>query len=328
MARRISLKSLVCIAATLVLLMVVLLSHSNPAPMKIIDTPEASKVLETKVKEELKKLPKPKDIIKAAQGPVKKKKASKMTVLERFSLLLDSMKCSSQVPTKNLLVLVGHPGSGLDKFAEALHKKHGVFVLHEKNAMTSAKEIIYSLTNLSRCAIINRSDAIHETMEESPLKFNSFIVDSCDDKCLTSPGLWTQLCQFFQAQALSSESLDLNVLNDVLRSRDVNVDVIYVIRDPRAMLHAKMSSHPGSLELGHEEETLNESLYSDFIIIDSKIPKFHFYMLRNEEFTTKSDEPMNSYLKAFHGLANFCQKDNPLSLSGLSGVLEASIEHG
>lgn len=323
MARRISLKLSVGLAVILMFLMVILMGQNSRPPLKIEEkTSEDNikvRVKENKVKEQLEKLPKPKDIIKAAIGPVKKKKAAKMTVLERFSLLLESLKCSSQVPNKNLLILVGHPGSGLDKFAEALHKKHGVFVIHEddKRVLMSAKEIIYTLTNLSRCAIINRSDVIHEILEESPLKFNSFIIDSCDDKCLTSPSLWTQLCQFFQAQALSSHSLDLNVLNDVLRSRDVSVDVIYVIRDPRAMLHAKMSSHPG-LKLGQEADALCESLFKDFKIIDSKIPKFNFYTLRYEEFATKPDEQISSYLKGFHGLANFCQKENPMPANKIS----------
>lgn len=92
----------------------------------------------------IKQLPNPSEIVKVSIGPVKKKlkKESKLTVLQRLTLVLDSLKCSSQLPNKDLLLLIGRPGSGLDQFASVLHRKHGVFVLHE-DTLIAAKDVIY-----------------------------------------------------------------------------------------------------------------------------------------------------------------------------------------
>ena len=82
---------------------------------------------------QLLKLPNPKDIIKEAKGPLKKKnkQSKKMSNLEKISLLLDSMKCTKQEfhHKDHLLLIFGRPASGLEQFLPTLHMKHGVFIL-------------------------------------------------------------------------------------------------------------------------------------------------------------------------------------------------------
>ena len=82
--------------------------------------------------------------------------------------------------------------------------------------MTSVQNLKYSLTNLSRCAIVlttnknNNSTKViqEENLQDFPLKHNSFIVNSCDQKCVTSPKLWTQLCEKFNFKALTLNQFD------------------------------------------------------------------------------------------------------------------------
>ena len=120
------------------------------------------------------------------------------------------------------LLLIGRKGSGLDQVAKTLHYKFGVFVLYENlDQVTNAKEILYSLTNLSNCVIINHGDNLHANMEKSALKFNSLLLEACDDKCLTSPSLWTQLCQYFNGKALAFDNVKLSDIKDVI---DVDSD--------------------------------------------------------------------------------------------------------
>ena len=118
------------------------------------------------------------------------------------------------------LLLIGRKGSGLDQVAKTLHYKFGVFVLHENlDQVTNAKEILYSLTNLSNCVIINHGDNLHANMETSALKFNSLLLEACDDKCLTSPSLWTQLCQYFNGKALAFDNVKLADIKDAINER-------------------------------------------------------------------------------------------------------------
>ena len=119
-------------------------------------------------------------------------------------------------------MLFGRPGSGLDDFAKILHHKFGVFVLYENlNKVTNVKEVLYSLTNLSNCIIINHGDNIHANMETSALKYNSLLVEACDEKCLTSPSLWTQMCQYFNGKALAFDNFELSDINDAIIERKV-----------------------------------------------------------------------------------------------------------
>ena len=118
------------------------------------------------------------------------------------------------------LLLIGRKGSGLDQVAKTLHYKFGVFVLYENlDQVTNAKEILYSLTNLSNCVIINHGDNLHANMETSALKFNSLLLEACDDKCLTSPSLWTQLCQYFNGKALAFDNVRLADIKDAINER-------------------------------------------------------------------------------------------------------------
>ena len=142
---RISLKTL-CFGLIITTL-VFILYRSRSSPNNLITnfalpatSSESSKIykkMEEKIIQEheknaqkLLKLPNPKDIIKDAKGPLKKKQ-SKMSNLEKISLLLDSMKCIKQEfhHKDHLLLILGRPASGLEQFLPALHMKHGVFIL-------------------------------------------------------------------------------------------------------------------------------------------------------------------------------------------------------
>ena len=96
-----------------------------------------------------------------------------------------------------------------------------------------------------------------ETLEDFPLKHNPYIVNSCDEECVTSPDLWTKLCQKFNFKALNFENFDLNIVKNILE--DLTLDAIYLTRDPRAMIHAKMSTNPG-LDFAQEASKLCENL--------------------------------------------------------------------
>ena len=97
--------------------------------------------------------------------------------------------------------------------------------------MTSVQNLKYSLTNLSRCAIVlttnknNNSTKViqEENLQDFPLKHNSFIVNSCDQKCVTSPKLWTQLCEKFNFKALTFNQFDLILVKDLLKDDSINI---------------------------------------------------------------------------------------------------------
>ena len=112
-----------------------------------------------------------------------------------------------------------------------------------------------------------------------------------DDQCLRSPGLLHQLCLHFPSKALASENLDLEVVKAVLKTKKaIHVDAIYVIRDPRAMLLAKLNDKlsGNSVKLKKlqfstmtfEAEQLCRVLKDDLAVIDHKLPKFNFFTLR------------------------------------------------
>jgi hypothetical protein len=56
-------------------------------------------------------------------------------------------------------------------------------------------------------------------METSALKFNSLLLEACDDKCLTSPSLWAQLCQYFSGKALAFDNVKLADIKDAINER-------------------------------------------------------------------------------------------------------------
>ena len=100
-----------------------------------------------------------------------------MPIMERLALLLDSMKCSKQVPNRDLLMILGRPNSGLEQFLPSIHKKHGVFILQDNTPMTSVKEVMYSLTNLSRCAILTKVSRILLTIFQVKIISNAIYFD-------------------------------------------------------------------------------------------------------------------------------------------------------
>lgn len=252
--------------------------------------------------EEFKKLPIPEEVIKIAHGPVVTKNPEiKLTVLQKFSQLLKTWECSGQLPAiKETLLLIGRKGSGLDQVAKTLHYKFGVFVLYENlDQVTNAKEILYSLTNLSNCVIINHGDNLHANMEKSALKFNSLLLEACDDKCLTSPSLWTQLCQYFNGKALAFDNVKLADIKDAINESDAKA--IYIYRDPRAILNPKSS------DLENEASVLCENLKNDLHEIDNNMPKKQFHTLRFEDFALRPEEVISGQVT---NLSKFCQHNN------------------
>ena len=128
------------------------------------------------------------------------------TILPKLVTVFSRQQDQNILNLQETLLIIGRPGSGLDHFAKTLHYKFGVFVLYENlKKVTNAKEVLYSLTNLSNCIIINHGDNLHTNMTTSALKFNSLLVEACDDKCLTSPSLWTQMCQYFNTNIYKFE---------------------------------------------------------------------------------------------------------------------------
>ncbi len=108
-----------------------------------------------------------------AVGPVKKKK-SKMPALERFKLILESLKCQTSTSeassgSNRLFLLIGRPGSGIPDISRTLHRTHGVFVF-EDNDLTEANKVIYGLTNLSNCAVTLSDFNMDNSFKQSELK--------------------------------------------------------------------------------------------------------------------------------------------------------------
>ncbi len=238
----------------------------------------------------LEKLPDPKVIVQEAIGPVakktKKKKEAKMSMLDRFKLILSSLKCKipSSSLVKRLVLIIGRPGTGLDEIAGVLHRKHGVFMYQAESSLDEASEVIHGLTNLSNCAVTISDNRLDDSFEQSVLKHNSFLKDICDDgsQCLRSPGLVKQFCGHFPVKGLLSDSLDLNEVKAILmQKKNINVDVIYVSRDPRAVLHSKLEQDSeSSLSIAERAGQLCQQLKDDLSVVDHKLPKFNFFMLR------------------------------------------------
>ena len=67
-------------------------------------------------------------------------------------------------------------------------------------------------------------------MNTSALKFNSLLVEACDDKCLTSPSLWTQMCQYFNGKALAFDNVELADIKDAIIESDAKSIYIYPLR--------------------------------------------------------------------------------------------------
>ena len=98
--------------------------------------------------------------------------------------------------------------------------------------MTSVQNLKYSLTNLSRCAIVltNNSKVIgEENLQDFPLKHNAYIVNSCDQKCVTSPKLWTQLCEKFNFKALTFNQFELKLVKELLKDHCRNKPIMSCI---------------------------------------------------------------------------------------------------
>jgi hypothetical protein len=142
---------------------------------------------------------------------------------------------------------------------------------------------------------------------------------------MTSPELWTQMCKYFTFKAIASETLSLDEVRIILQDHQDhdsyvknNLNVIYITRDPRAILQNKLASSP-NLDLTSEAENLCNSLQDDLSVIDHKLPKFRFFTLRYEEFAMRlEDDQVSNYLKGFHTLSKFCSGDNKIILEETS----------
>lgn len=242
--------------------------------------------------EELQRLPKPQQVIQSAKGHVHFKKLNSSSVIEQVKLQLQNITCSKE---EDLILVLGHSKSGLELLLAWLHVHLGLFVLYENSTDLSAKEILYSLTNLSNCAIIHHGSD-HFNLHHSPFKFNSFILDLCsnDSKCLTSPSLWSQVCTLFPGKILASASTQ-----QMAEVKNAN-KLLYLHKDPRSSLN------PNSASLAKEASDLCLALEHDLKQIDQlteagQRPK----MLRYEDFTIKPQEALSEAL----GIHN-CHQQN------------------
>ncbi len=260
--------------------------------------------------EDFLKLPKPDEVIKIAKGPLQAKETIvHETVLEKLTTKLKKQACSNgKTSNHDLLAITGHPGSGLSEFLSWFHLKFGYFVLHQSE-IRSAKDVMYALTNLSNCAIVNPVDFDSETNEEaSAFQFNAMILEGdkvCDDKCLTSPKLWEQMCQYFNGQVLSW-SLD-NEPPELIKqlSKEEALKVIFLYRDPRACLD------PISKTLEQDAVALCESLNLNLREIDhantNQVPKKTYFMVRFEDFILKPEHEVVPTEFVKHS-PSFCSK--------------------
>lgn len=253
---------------------------------------DEEKQLKDLTADELKKLPKPQQVIQSAKGHVGFKKLNSTSVIEQVAMQLKSIQCSPAFQDDIILVL-GHSKSGMDQFLTWLHVNLGLFILFENASDLTAKEILYSLTNLSNCAIIHHGDNFN--LDASPFKFNSFILDICsNDKCLTSPSLWSQVCTLFSGRILASTS------TKEMAELSKNKLIWYLFKDPRSSLD------PNSTHLAADAADLCESLQHDLYQMDHLSDQDHSpKMLRYEDLTMKLEESLSiehcsSYQEALH----------------------------
>lgn len=240
--------------------------------------------------EEFKKLPKPEDIIQVAKGHLDQTNSS-LSILERFLSNLKNQQCSRQEFEQKILIM---GRSGLDLFLPWFHVQFGIFILDDPQVKT-VQDALYSLTNLSNCAIVHHGDNLNTNLNHSVFKFNALINDICDDQCLIRPSLWSQMCQYFPGKALVG---NVEPFEDLQLFQDLKL--FYIYQDPRASLN------PKSLNLEKEAIALCDNLEQDLKKMDEN-PSPKIQMIRFEDVALKPKE----VFKEWHP---FCDKIEDFNL--------------
>ena len=257
--------------------------------------------------EEFNKLPIPEEIIKIAKGPVPKQ-VSKMNFMQKFEFLLKNMHCSKMKKdssvSKDIIILLGRDGSGIDLLAKWIHSAHGIFILQGNNL--SAKEVLYSVTNLSNCVAIH---PIYDNMilSNSTLKFNNLMMDACDENCLNIPSLWREVCQNLPHKAFVLLNTNISDYSQMFENNH-NLKPFYIYRDPRAMLTPVANDK----DLEENAFALCESLNDDLkeIFNDKNLPKKNnFQPLRFEDFALRPSEVV---LDQIGKMSEFCPKEDKI----------------
>ena len=243
--------------------------------------------------EEFKKLPKPAEILKIAKGPLKQNNLeTKQKIIDNLKNQLNLFDCQKpEKVTSNLQILLGLPNSGLLQIGKILHQNYGDFVLIEN--LLEPKEVSYVLENLQKCVIVTQENVLKSDLKNSSLACNSHILNICDENCLKSPSLLSELCEFFPRKTLILDQIKIENLNFS--------QVLYLYRDPRAMIKEQMDQlkDPKKFDIHQEAQKLCQSMEQDldFLKENPDIQKLRF-----EDFALKPTED-HLLLKSY----NYCQ---------------------
>ena len=142
-------------------------------------------------------------------------------------------------------------------------------------------------------------------LSQSLLKFNSLLKEACDEKCLTSPSLWSQMCQHFNVKALVLDQFNISDLNQIHKELQPSqmIHIVYVYRDPRAVLWQRLQDQP-SLKLEAEASNFCQSLARDLQQIDLH-PKAAVRTISFEDFVLRPSAQMADY-----ALSSFCNSED------------------
>merc|ERR1711874_302559 len=94
---------------------------------------------------------------------------------------------------------------------QILHQNYGDFVLSivEENRQMTPNEVHYIL---QKCVIISQENVLKNSdLKHSNLACNSHILNICDENCLKSPSLLSDLCAIFPSKALILDQIKLDL---------------------------------------------------------------------------------------------------------------------
>ena len=237
--------------------------------------------------EEFKKLPKPEEILKIAKGPLQPSDfEAKQKIVENLKNQLNLFDCRMQEKFQDSTeILIGVPHSGLIQMGQILHQNYGDFVLSivQENRQMTPNEVFYILQNLQKCVIISQENVLRDgDLKHSNLACNSHILNICDENCLKSPSLLSDLCAIFPSKTLILDQIKLDQLKSQVKSSKIR----YLYRDPRAIIKEKLDQNRTKLDLNQEAEHLCQAIEKDLKIIeDTNIQKLRF-----EDFALKPHE--------------------------------------
>ena len=308
---RFSLKSTLLSAFLLIIFILTIsqFKHENPKPKTNPDFEQKSEIpyenpLDKRMKnnmvkadqiqlnaltpEEFKKLPKPAEIIKIAKGPLKPSDfEAKQKIVENLKNQLKLFDCQMQDEIQDsTAILIGVPLSGLIQMGQILHQNYGDFVLSivEENRQMTPNEVHYILQNLQKCVIISQENVLKNSdLKHSNLACNSHILNICDENCLKSPSLLSDLCAIFPSKALILDQIKLDQLTS---SKLKSSKIRYLYRDPRAIIKEKLDQNRTKLDLNQEAEQLCQDIEKDLKIIEET----NIQKLRFEDFALKPNE--------------------------------------